>query len=48
MVPLRFIRALYCVGPSLKPLQGQAAAERGCPTDAAGTQQFRSAHPAPV
>ena len=46
MVPLRFIRALYCVGPSLKPLQGQAAAERGCPTDAAGTQQFRSAHPA--
>jgi hypothetical protein len=45
MVPLRFIRALYCVDSSLKPLQGQAAAARGCPTDAAGSEKFRSAHP---
>jgi hypothetical protein len=46
MVPLRFIRALYCVDESLKPLQGQAAAARGCPTDAAASEQFAAAHPA--
>jgi hypothetical protein len=45
MVPLRFIRALYCLGPSLRPLQANAAAQRGCPTDAAGSEQFRSQHP---
>jgi len=36
MVPLRFIRALYCVDGSLHPLQGQAAVERSCPSTAAG------------
>jgi hypothetical protein len=45
MVPLRFIRALYCVDQSLKPLQGQAAAERGCPPDAAGSKRFRGENP---
>ncbi|MDQ6608018.1 MAG: hypothetical protein M3Z06_15920, partial [Actinomycetota bacterium] len=31
MVPLRFLRALYCVGATLRPLLGAAATERGCP-----------------
>jgi hypothetical protein len=46
MVPLRFIRALYCVDGSFQPLRGQAATLRGCPPDAAGSQQFMTAHPA--
>ncbi len=46
MVPLRFIRALYCVDSTLKPLQGQAAAARGCPTNAAGSKQFAAANSA--
>jgi hypothetical protein len=46
MVPLRFIRALYCVDSSFKPLQGKEADARGCPTDAAGSKQFAAAHPA--
>ena len=29
MVPLRFIRALYCVGPSLQPLQGRRRRSAG-------------------
>jgi hypothetical protein len=46
MVPLRFVRALYCVDASLRPLRGAAAAERGCPADAQGTARFAAAHPA--
>jgi hypothetical protein len=46
MVPLRFIRALYCVNQSFKPLQGQAAAVRGCPTTPSASKQFASQHPA--
>jgi hypothetical protein len=45
MVPLRFIRALYCVDDSFRPLRGQPATLRGCPPDAAGSEQFTSAHP---
>jgi hypothetical protein len=45
MVPLRFIRALYCVGSTLKPLQGQAARARGCPTTASASKQFAAQHP---
>lgn len=45
MVPLRFIRALYCVDSSIHPLQGQAAAQRRCPTTPAGSARFRAAHP---
>lgn len=45
MRPLRFLRALYCVGSSLRPLGGRAAADRGCPLrDKA--RAFRAAHPA--
>jgi hypothetical protein len=45
MVPLRFIRAMYCVGSNLKPLQGQAAAVRGCPTTASASKQFAAQNP---
>jgi hypothetical protein len=46
MVPLRFIRALYCVGSNLKPLQGQAAAVRGCPTTSSASKRFAAQNPA--
>ena len=46
MEPLRFLRALYCVGSSLRPLQGAAAAARSCPTTAAGSRNFARQHPA--
>jgi hypothetical protein len=45
MVPLQFIRALYCVDSSLKPLQGEQAALRGCPTTAATSKQFPTDNP---
>jgi hypothetical protein len=45
MVPLRFIRALYCVDSSLRPLQGQAATERSCPSTSAGSKAFPDKHP---
>jgi hypothetical protein len=45
MVPLRFVRALYCVGSTDQPLQGAAAAARGCPTTASGSKQFAADHP---
>jgi hypothetical protein len=46
MAPLRFLRALYCVSTAYQPLRGTAAAERDCPTTAAGTKAFPSQHPA--
>src|SRR5207248_2268860 len=46
MVPLRFIRALYCVDANLRPLAGAAARSRGCPLDAAASKQFAAEHPA--
>ena len=46
MVPLRFVRALYCVDGSFAPLRGQAARARGCPPDPAGSRGFRTHHPA--
>ncbi len=45
MVPLRFIRALYCVDSSLQPLRGRAAAVRGCPVTAAADHRFVRANP---
>jgi hypothetical protein len=44
--PLRFLRALYCVGSNNRPLSGRAAALRGCPTTAAARRRFRSQNPA--
>jgi hypothetical protein len=46
MQPLRFLRALYCVDSSYRPLQGSAAAARGCPTTATASKQFPAQHPA--
>ncbi|MGA2925456.1 MAG: hypothetical protein ABSG43_05580 [Solirubrobacteraceae bacterium] len=46
MVPLRFLRALYCVDASYRPLTGVAAAQRSCPTTAAGSALFPRQHPA--
>jgi hypothetical protein len=46
MVPLRFIRALYCVDGSLHPLSGTAATERSCPSTSAGSEAFVREHPA--
>jgi hypothetical protein len=45
MVPLRFIRALYCVDSSLHPLQGTAATARGCPATASASKAFPTEHP---
>jgi hypothetical protein len=45
MVPLRFIRALYCVDGSLHPLTGAAATGRSCPSTHAGSVAFRREHP---
>ena len=48
MVPLRFLRALYCVNASLQRLSGPAATARGCPSLAtsATAAAFRAANPA--
>ena len=45
MVPLRFIRALYCVNGSLHALQGTAATQRGCPATASASKAFPKDNP---
>lgn len=45
MVPLRFVRALYCVDSSFHQLRGSAAADRGCPTTASASARFPAEHP---
>jgi hypothetical protein len=45
MVPLRFIRALYCVDGSFRPLSGSAATARSCPSTSAGSAAFVREHP---
>jgi hypothetical protein len=45
MVPLRFVRALYCVDSADHPLQGAAATVRGCPATADGSKRFAVDHP---
>ncbi len=45
MAPLRFLRALYCVDSSYRPLRGAAAQVRRCPATAAGTASFAADHP---
>jgi hypothetical protein len=45
MDPLIFVRALYCVGTSYRPLRGASATQIGCPkSGSAGS--FARAHPA--
>jgi len=46
MVPLRFLRALYCVDGDFREFRGTAAAVRGCPVDPTGSAAFAAAHPA--
>ena len=45
MVPLRFVRALYCVDQSFHPLTGTAATLRGCPATASASKAFPSQNP---
>jgi hypothetical protein len=45
MPPLRFLRVLYCVDSSYRPLRGLAAQQRGCPTTSAGTKAFTAQNP---
>lgn len=46
MLPLVFVRALYCVDPRYRPLSGRAAALRGCPTTRQARAMFRRHNPA--
>ncbi len=45
LVPLRFLRALYCVDSRFQQLRGSAASGRGCPTNAGASRQFRAQNP---
>jgi hypothetical protein len=45
MKPMRFLRRLYCVSESLRPLSGSYAAAEGCPTKSQRST-FRKLHPA--
>jgi hypothetical protein len=45
MVPLEFVRALYCVDSSFKPLTGAPARLRDCPATAAASAQFQAQNP---
>jgi hypothetical protein len=46
MMPLRFVRALYCVDAAFQPLRGQAARARGCPVSASADRSFVTGNPA--
>jgi len=46
MVPLRFLRGLYCVSSSYHELRGVAATTLGCPANPAASQRFRAENPA--
>ncbi len=45
MLPLVFLRALYCLNSSYQPLRGAAATLRGCPATAAGSARFAAQNP---
>lgn len=45
MKPLVFLRALFCVDTSLRPLSGRAATLRGCAARPLSPRAFRAAHP---
>ncbi|HEV3129750.1 MAG TPA: hypothetical protein VGY32_12245 [Solirubrobacteraceae bacterium] len=44
LTPTQFVRGLYCVGASLRPLTGSAASDIGCPTSGSPAQ-FANQHP---
>ena len=46
MMPLVFVRELYCLKPNYHRYTGWAAYVRGCPTTRGGYASFRSKHPA--
>jgi len=46
MMPLVFVRELYCLKPNYHRYTGYAAYIRGCPTTRSGYASFRSKHPA--
>ena len=46
MKPLVFLRAMYCVDSTYRPLRGSAAAVRGCPRTTAASRRFRAQNPA--
>jgi hypothetical protein len=46
MAPLRFLRALYCIGANYQELRGPEASQRGCPPTAAASAQFMTQNPA--
>ena len=46
MVPLRFVRGLYCLSSSLRPLRGAAATAVECPATASGSSTFKADNPA--
>jgi len=43
--PLPFIQLLYCLDSQYHPLTGQTATDQGCPTSAADSRAFPTAHP---
>jgi hypothetical protein len=43
--PLQFLRTLYCVDSTYRPLRGAAARSVGCPTTAGGSRRFRQSNP---
>ncbi|MEA2144985.1 MAG: polysaccharide biosynthesis protein PslG [Solirubrobacteraceae bacterium] len=45
MVPLRFVRALFCADSAFRLYRGTAATERGCPATAAASKAFPAQHP---
>jgi len=45
MLPLVFLRALYCLNGNYQPLRGAAARLRGCPATAGGSAQFAAQDP---
>jgi hypothetical protein len=46
MKPLTFLRALYCVDSSYRPLRGDPARIRGCPSTPGASRRFRAQNPA--
>lgn len=46
IAPIRFIKRLYCLNDDFQILTGTAAAERDCPSTAAGIARFKANNPA--
>jgi hypothetical protein len=44
--PVTFVQSLYCLDSHYHQLQGTPATQQGCPTNRAGSSQFRARNPA--